>query len=296
MAHIVVFGSINVDLVSKVAHIARPGETVLSPSYDTHFGGKGANQAVAAAHAARGHGLSVAMLGAVGRDAFGDQCLSNMDAAGVDIAGVQRSHERTGVAFISVDAQAENAITVASGANRHLSAGAVPQAACLGARAAVLQMEVPMVENLAFAQGLPDETRLIFNFAPAEDDTDPVALKALLSRTDIFVVNEHEAEVAGRIAGDGAHDFAQLATALGLDLVVTKGGAGVDLFARDGRFRHFDAPKVDVVDTTGAGDLFTGTLAARIAGKVPLDEAIAAACNAASIAVTRPGAQVDVFA
>ena len=295
MGSIIIFGSVNVDLVSRVTRIARPGETVLSASYDIYFGGKGANQAVAAARAARAAGGSVAMAGAIGRDAFGNDCAANFTAAGVDVSALQRTTERTGVAFISVDDTAENAITVASGANLRISAEAVPEALVLSASTAIFQMEVPLVETLAFARRLPDDATVVFNFAPADEGADPAVLTAMLDRTDIFVVNEHEAEVAGRLAG-GADGLAELARRFGVQLVVTLGAAGVDLYSPDGARQHFEAPKVAVVDTTGAGDLFTGTLATRVDEGMSLSEAVAAAAHAASIACTRPGAQVDVFA
>ncbi|UHD44297.1 ribokinase [Aureimonas altamirensis] len=294
MGSIIIFGSVNVDLVSRVTRIARPGETVLSASYEMYFGGKGANQAVAAARAARAAGGSVAMAGAIGQDAFGSDCTANFTAAGVDVSAVQRTTERTGVAFISVDDTAENAITVASGANLRISAEAVPEALVLSASTAIFQMEVPLVETLAFAQRLPDDATVVFNFAPADESVDPVVLTAMLDRTDIFVVNEHEAEVAERLAG-GADGLAELARRFGVQLVVTLGAAGVDLYSPDGAREHFEAPKVAVVDTTGAGDLFTGTLATRVDEGMSLAEAVAAAAHAASIACTRPGAQVDVF-
>ncbi|MCM2502801.1 PfkB family carbohydrate kinase [Aureimonas altamirensis] len=294
MGSIIIFGSVNVDLVSRVARIARPGETVLSACYDTYFGGKGANQAVAAAHAARAAGGFVAMAGAIGQDSFGDDCAANFAGLGVDVSALQRTTARTGVAFISVDDRAENAITVASGANLCLSAEAVPEALVLSASTAIVQMEVPLAETLAFARRLPDDATLVFNFAPADENADPLALTAVLDRTDIFVVNEHEAEVAGRLAGE-ADGLAGLSRQFGVQLVVTLGAAGVDLYSPDGAKRHFEAPKVAVVDTTGAGDLFTGTLAARVDEGMSLPEAIAAAAHAASIACTRPGAQVDVF-
>lgn len=294
MGSIIIFGSVNVDLVSRVARIARPGETVLSASYDTYFGGKGANQAVAAAHAARAAGGFVAMAGAIGQDAFGDDCAANFAGVGVDVSALQRTTARTGVAFISVDDRAENAITVASGANLRISAEAVPEELVLSASTAIVQMEVPLAETLAFARRLPDDATLVFNFAPADENADPLALTAVLDRTDIFVVNEHEAEVAGRLAGE-ADGLAGLSRQFGVQLVVTLGAAGVDLYSPDGTKRHFEAPKVAVVDTTGAGDLFTGTLAARLDEGMSLPEAIAAAAHAASIACTRPGAQVDVF-
>lgn len=294
MGSIIIFGSVNVDLVSRVTRIARPGETVLSASYDTYFGGKGANQAVAAAHAARAEGGSVAMAGAIGQDSFGEDCTANFSGAGVDVSALQRTTARTGVAFISVDDTAENAITVASGANRLVSAEAVPEALVLSATTAIFQMEVPLVESLAFARRLPDDSTVVFNFAPADENADPAVLSAMLDRTDIFVVNEHEAEIAGGLAGDGG-GLEGLARQYGVQLVVTLGAAGVDLYSPDGETRHFDAPKVAVVDTTGAGDLFTGTLATRLNEGMSLDEAVSAAARAASIACTRPGAQVDVF-
>ena len=125
---ILIFGSINMDLVARVERIARPGETVLSRRADSFFGGKGANQAVAAARASHGGPIRVAMAGAIGKDPFGEACRKNLEENGVDIRALRVTDEPTGCAFITVDARAENAITVASGANLSPKAEDVPDA------------------------------------------------------------------------------------------------------------------------------------------------------------------------
>lgn len=293
---ILVFGSINVDLVARVPHIAKPGETVLSPTYETFCGGKGANQAVAAARALPKGEAGVAMVGAVGHDAFGAHCLDNFASAGVDTSAVQRCAAPTGVAFVAVDAAAENAIIVASGANLELRAKMVPSALLESIRIAIFQMEVPLAENLALARRLPAATRIILNFAPALTDTDAASLTEMIALTDILVVNEHEAEVVGQLRIDGNDRPEALAIALGFDLVVTRGGEGVDIYDRSGVRQFCPAPRVQVVDTTGAGDTFVGTLGARLSAGWSLHDAIVSATDAASLACTHFGAQVDVFA
>jgi ribokinase len=147
---IVIFGSLNIDLVARVSVIPGPGRTVLAPSYETHFGGKGANQAVAAARLA-GPG-KVRMAGRVGRDGFGDDAIGNLAANGVETGLIVRSTEPTGCAFITVDASGENAITVASGANLATTAADLPAAIFRADTVLVLQMEVPFEQSLRAAR------------------------------------------------------------------------------------------------------------------------------------------------
>lgn len=289
---ILVFGSLNVDLVSRVERIARPGETVLAARCDTHFGGKGANQAVAAAH---GSGQAVCMVGAVGSDGFGDRCLANLTQRGVDTAAVQRADLATGMAFISVDRHGENAITVASGANGQVAGGAVPDSCFAAARVCVLQMEVPLAENLIVAERAQAAgLRVVLNFAPAMPDIPRDALHRLLTLCDVLVVNEHEAAVIAAVAPAGAASPRALAEGFDLDVIVTQGAAGADHVARDGRQARHPAPPTKVVDTTGAGDTFVGALAAAMVTGAPLDGAIATAIARASAACGWHGAQPPV--
>jgi ribokinase len=290
---ILVFGSINIDLVARVAAIPRPGETVLAAGYETLHGGKGANQAVAAARiAAPGR---VAMAARVGDDGFGRAAIGNLRQNGVDVAQVQPGPEPTGCAFITVDDRAENAITVASGANRALTRAAVAGALDAGS-VAVLQMEVPFAESLAVAQSVQAAGgRVVWNFAPVPAGFDREALDALLGAADILVVNEHEATAAAALLAAPDPDFRAagdlLARTGGLTCIVTAGAAGAFAFHADGRRETAAAPPIRPVDTTGAGDTFVGILAASLDEGRPLGDALARACRGASLACLRPGAQ-----
>ena len=285
---ILVFGSVNVDLVARVEAIPRPGETVLSPGSTTHFGGKGANQAVAAARA----GAVVQMAGAVGPDAFGASCLENFRQRGVGVDAMQQAGLATGVAFITVDRQGENAITVASGANGQIRAADVPQGWFDESDLCVLQMEVPLAETLLAARRARDAgARVVLNYAPAPAQIAADLLDGLLALTDVLVLNEHEAATILSMAPRGAAGAEDLARGFGLDLVLTLGARGADWLAADGTRTHQPALPVQVVDTTGAGDTFVGALAAALAAGQGMAPAMAAATGAAAAACGWEGAQ-----
>ncbi|GLK74618.1 ribokinase [Ancylobacter dichloromethanicus] len=294
---ILVFGSINMDLVASVAAIPRPGETVLSPGYRTLFGGKGANQAVAAARM----GGRVAMIGRVGGDAFGQACRANLAANGVDTGAIVTATEPTGCAFITVDAAGENAITVASGANGAVEASDLPDREIGPGTLAVMQMEVPPKASLAAARKVKAAGgRVLWNLAPAPAGLSEAALRDILATTDIFVVNEIEALMAARALG-GATDIEAagqlVARRGGMVCVVTAGASGAFACLPDGTVRHTPAPPVTPVDTTGAGDTFVGVLAselgspADLGSRADLDAALRRACAAASMACLATGAQ-----
>jgi ribokinase len=294
---IIIFGSINMDLVARVQRIARPGETVLSRRADSFFGGKGANQAVAAARAGR---VPVAMVAAVGDDPFGKACLDNLKENGVDIAAIRVIEEPTGCAFITVDETGENAITVASGANMAVRAADLPDSLLAQASVLVLQMEVPIPENLAVAaRARQAGVRVIWNFAPVPLVSDRAAMAELLSATDVLVVNEHEAlsiaEIIGEAAGD---DYLQagaaLARSFGPACIVTAGSRGAFAIGPDGTQTHAAARPITPVDTTGAGDTFVGVLATGLADGMEIGAAMAKACAAASLACLTPGAQAGM--
>lgn len=292
---ILVFGSLNVDLVTRVRRIARPGETVLAASYETLCGGKGANQAVAAARvSAPGR---VAMAGRVGSDGFGRLCLENLVANGVDTAYVVQGEEPTGCAFISVDAEGENAITVASGANAAVRASDVPQAA--PGTTLVLQMEVPLPASLAAARQVREGGgRIVWNLAPVPHALDGEALRLLLDTTDILVVNEHEAVAAAACLDspkDGFEAAASLLATTGqITCVVTAGAKGAIAFHPDGSRIEAAAEPIEPVDTTGAGDTFVGILAASLADGLDWPGALARACKGASLACLSHGAQTSM--
>jgi len=203
---ILVFGSLNVDLVARVAVIPGPGKTVLAPSYTTHHGGKGANQAVAAARIA-GPG-KVRMAGRVGRDGFGDGALQNLIANGVDTGLIVRADEPTGCAFITVDPGGENAITVASGANMAASVADLPAALFGSDTVLVLQMEVPFAGSLEVARRTKSASGIaIWNLAPVPEQMSSAMLRDLLDSTDYLLVNEHEALDAAATLGIAMSDF-----------------------------------------------------------------------------------------
>lgn len=289
MADVFVMGSINQDFVLKVERRPEPGETVTDAVLSTHNGGKGANQAAAAALL----GASVVMLGRVGDDGFGGPLVEALGEKGVETALIEESKgASTGTAFITVTGDGENAITVAPGANRRLTPEDVDAARDAIADAAVLvvQMEVPR-ETVARAVEVAAEvgTRAVLNLAP------PFGLpRRVLEGIDVLVVNEHEAAF---LLGEGvegveeAMDAAPKLVSLGpASAVVTVGAEGA-VFSGGPDAGHVPAPKAEVVDTTGAGDAFVAALAVRLALGDPLEEAAAYAVKAGTAAVTREGAQ-----
>jgi ribokinase len=297
---IVVFGSINMDLVARVRRIARPGETVLSPRADSFFGGKGANQAVAAARAGQGGSVRVAMAGAVGDDAFGRACADNLRDNGVEVAALRMGDDPTGCAFITVDDTGENAITVASGANMSVRAADVPEDLLSRASVLVMQMEVPLAECLSVAaRARQAGVKVLWNFAPVPTVSDPMAIAELLAATDVLVVNEHEATRVAEIVGVNAgEDHVAAASALaqtyGLLSIVTAGAKGAVAISPDGNRIEAAARPVTPVDTTGAGDTFVGVLANGFAEGLDLKEALRRACSAASLSCLIPGAQAGM--
>jgi ribokinase len=293
---ILVFGSINMDLVAEVATIPRPGETVLSPSYAHLFGGKGANQAVAAARVARPGGVT--MVGCVGDDPFGRMCTANLAANGVDVRAIGISEHPTGCAFITVDRAGQNAITVASGANAQLGASSVPDGHFGAGTTGVFQMEVPFAASLEVARRLKACGRVIWNFAPVPAEFGSEELSALLAATDVFVVNEIEARSAAAILGvsdQGLEADAQALAASGsAACVVTAGEHGAVAFIQEGKRHIAPALAIQPVDTTGAGDTFVGILAAGLHAGKAFGAALQEACIGASLACRAKGAQAGM--
>ncbi len=297
---ILVFGSINIDLIVRVPRFAKPGETVLTDRYETAFGGKGANQAVAAARALRDRTLRVVMASAVGDDAFGRIARDNLVKNLVDTRCVCTAAQPTGCAFITVDEAGENAITVASGANRAVSAGDIPDALLGETSLVVLQMEVPIAENLALASRAKRQgKRVLLNLAPAPDAGSAGHLAALLAATDILVANEHEllsafTHLTGNTVADPEAAMTEIVRTQNLIGVVTLGARGATAIFPAGTQRHQAALPVAVVDTTGAGDTFVGVLAAALAEGRPFDDALERACRGASLACLALGAQAGM--
>jgi len=289
MTDVFVMGSINQDFVLKVERRPQPGETVTNAELSTHNGGKGANQAAAAALL----GASVTFLGRVGDDEFGEPLVQALQEKGIDTSLVERaSGASTGAAFITVTPDGENAITVAPGANRSLAPEDVDAAAgAIGdARVFVAQMEIPAHSVLRAVEISADkDTRALVNLAPMFE-----VPRELLEKLDPLVVNEHEAAfLLGReVEGvDGALSAAPELLSLGpRSAAITIGEDGAVL--ADGEsVDHFPAPEVEVVDTTGAGDAFVGALATQLARGASLQEAVAYAVRAGAAAVTKEGAQ-----
>lgn len=282
---IVVFGSMNMDLVVRVARAPRGGETLQGQSFLTNPGGKGANQAVACAR----QGARVAMVGCVGEDGFGTTLRNALAADGIDVAHVRTAGASTGVAVVMVDDAGENRITIIPGANDLLKA----DAEALAGQYLLLQCEVPMAEVVAAATIMRAQgATVVMNPAPVCQLPDE-----LWALVDILVMNEIEAaELSGLPVADPA-SAAAAATSLRKrgpsTAIVTLGGQGV-LVADAAGCRHFPAVEVKVVDTTAAGDTFIGAMCAALAAGQALDDAVLRGIQAATICVTRPGAQAAI--
>jgi ribokinase len=273
---ILVFGSINIDLVVPVPALPVPGETVLGGDYALLPGGKGANQALAARRA----GAEVMLAGAVGTDMFAGLALAGLEADGVDLSLVRRVAAPTGCAAIMVSQKAENLIAVAPGANARAAATQVPDRLLDAHTVLVAQMEVPPAETAALLRRLRAQGgRAILNLAPALP-LEP----GLLPLIDLLVANEGEAASLGA-------DPAQLAASLRQGLVVTRGAAGAEALLADGTRLAVPALPVAAVDTTGAGDTFVGVLAAGVEEGLPLAPALRRASAAAALACLAAGAQ-----
>jgi len=282
---IVVFGSINLDLVARVPRLPRPGETLRGTTFAALPGGKGANQALAARRA----GADVALVGAVGRDAFAGPAQAGLRAAGVDMSGVAAVDAPTGVALIHIDDAGENAITVIAGANAAARAAAITPAQWSRASLLLLQLEVPVPQVIAAAREARSRgIRVVLNAAPMQ--TLP---KELLDTIDVLVVNELEAAaVATQCGVNAAADniAGALSRHLGIDVVQTEGARGAR-FAAAGWHGHARPPVSAVVDSTGAGDAFTGALARALDRRLPWPQALAFAVAAGTLACGRIGAQ-----
>jgi ribokinase len=283
---IVVFGSINIDLVVPVERLPRPGETVLGPHYTLVPGGKGANQALAAARA----GGAVHMIGRVGRDGFAELALAELKAAGIDLSSLERDELPTGCALIPVDRQGGNLIIVASGANRAAAQRQVPDALLGPETVVMLQMEVPLDENWRLVERAKRRgARIVLNCAPAA----PVP-RATLAALDWLVVNESEAELLAHDLSLSATDARSAGDAIaktaGATVIVTLGGEGAVAFAGADIWTIGTLP-ITPVDTTAAGDAFVGAFAAAVDGGADLPTALHRASVGGGLACTVAGAQ-----
>ena len=272
---ILVFGSINIDVLIPVPHLPAPGETVLGGDYALAPGGKGANQALAARRA----GAEVSMAGAVGEDAFAMPALELLVGEGVDLTLVHRVGRSTGCASVIVDAGGENLIAVGSGANALVRADQVPDAALGPDTVLVCQMEVPPEETAALIRRARDSgARTVLNLAPAL-----LLPEELLPHIDVLVANRGEAVALGDPGG--------VARQLREALVVTKGADGATAFLADGSRIAVPALAVEPIDTTGAGDAFVGVLAAGLGQGLAFRPALHRASAAAGLACLARGAQ-----
>jgi ribokinase len=280
---IITFGSINVDFVYEVEELAQPGQTLLANGFRTESGGKGANQALAAAR----DGAEVVMVGAVGKDGLADIGLQNLSGA-TDISRVARVSEPTGNASIYIDTKGRNMIVVAAGANMAACSGAVEADLLDRANVVLLQME----SNVAEVKRLIRRTAAvkaisILNLAPAF----PLP-QQILSLCDLIVVNEDEAEALAGWLGCESSAKA-LAAHLDTGVLRTLGGDGAEAFAFGGYIR-IAAMSVDVKDTTAAGDCFVGVLASALDSGLPLEAAMGRASVAAGLACSRSGSQKSI--
>jgi ribokinase len=283
---ITVFGSLNVDLVSRVGAIPKPGETVHGSDLQLIPGGKGANQALAARRA----GADVRMIGVIGDDNVAGVALRELEPAGVDLSAVRRRHGTTGVAIITVDQKGENTIVLSAGANAEAKASQIAAGALRKGDTLLLQMEVPLAETLAAAKaGKEAGATVVLSLAPFS----PLTAEQL-APVSMLIVNEHEAEdfarALGLSAGDPEATVKGLAQKLGLTVIATLGPDGAIAAGEAGVVRVPAIP-VKPVDTTGAGDTFAGVLSAWLDQGADLETAMRFAAIAGSLACTKEGAQ-----
>lgn len=292
-ARVVIVGSLNMDLVTRAPRLPRAGETLAGQSFVTVPGGKGANQAVAAARL----GASVAMVGCVGDDAYGEQLRTALLAEGIDCQAVTPvSGESTGVALIVVDDSSQNAIVIVAGGNGHVTASVVDSFDALlsGSEVIICQLEVPLdTVGHVLKRGHELGKTVILNPAPASGPL-PAEWFAWI---DYLIPNESEATALTGLPVDSTASADAAASALlkaGVSKVIVTLGEQGALFASASRSEHFPAPKVQPVDTTAAGDTFVGGFAAALADGKSESDAIRFGQVAAALSVTRSGAQPSI--
>lgn len=283
---IIVFGSINIDIMMQLDRLPRPGETLLSSHAMFSPGGKGANQALAARLA----GSEVKLFAQVGNDHFGPASLEMLEESGVDLSGVDRADTTTGCATIWVDSGGENSIVVGSGANMATRASQVPDASLGPDTVVVLQMEVTPNESWSLVKRAKERgAKVILNVAPAA-----MVPHDVLGALDYLIVNEHEAVAVAHEVGIATETPTQIPRALagqyGNTCIMTLGGAGLLCFGPDGGW-SIPALPIAPVDTTAAGDAFVGGFAAAIDDGATVELALRRAAVGGGLCCTGRGAQ-----
>lgn len=289
---ILVVGSSNTDMVIKTNHFPAPGETILGGKFLMNAGGKGANQAVAAGRL----GGMVTFVGKIGDDIFGKQAVQQLEDEGINVSYVAVDPENpSGVAMITVDQKGENSIVVAPGSNGSLSPEDFDKADSEldESEFVLMQLEIPLetVEHIA-AKAAAKNKKVILNPAPAAKLSDK-----LLQNLYLITPNETEAELITGIKvtdEQSALEAANLLHQKGVERVIVTLGAGGAFFLSDEKSGIVKAPKVEAIDTTAAGDTFNGALVVALSEDKPLIDAIAFAVSAASVSVTRIGAQSSI--
>jgi ribokinase len=283
---IIVFGSLNVDMVFHTETMPKPGDTLLCPGYKLYAGGKGANQAVAAARM----GAKVHMVGCLGKDTFATFCRDSLKEAGVNVENISTGDKVTGCAMICVDEKGENMITVASGANLLAQSDLISDSLLSNASTLILQMEVPSEENWKLVKRASEKgIRIILNLAPAK-----VIPEEILLTLSILVINEVEATLLALNLGFEVNSptliAQEISTLYGITCVITLGEKGVFASSPLGTWTVPALP-ITPLDTTAAGDAFVGTLAAKIDEGLNLEDSLKYASVAGGLACTIAGAQ-----
>ena len=286
MTDILVVGSLNADLVVQSPRFPQPGETISGGDLQIIPGGKGANQAVAAARQA----ASVSMLGRVGNDSFGPVLINNLKQNHVDTSHVQISQSATGTAIIVVDANGQNSIVLSPGGNGQVSRADVANVSFSEYKLLLLQLEIPIETVLAAARGAKENgLRVLLNPAPAHSLPDE-----LISLPDFILPNEGELSL---LTNQPVHDLASAETAArtllerrAQNVIVTLGANGA-LIVSSKRVIHVNTYQVNVVDTTAAGDAFIGGFASALLQNQSLEEAVRYGCACGALATTKFGAQ-----
>ena len=291
-ANVVVIGSLNMDLVTRAPRLPRGGETLIGHSFATVSGGKGANQAVAAARL----GARVAMVGCVGNDDYGVQLRDALLAEQIDCQAVSIVEDSSGVALIVVDDNSQNAIVIVAGANGAMTPAVIDRfdAVLQAADVVICQLEIPdATVGHALKRARAQGKTVILNPAPASRPLPADWFGAI----DYLIPNESEAAALTGLPVDSlqtAEAAANRLIAMGAGKVIITLGAEGSLFANGKGFEHFPAPKVQAVDTTAAGDTFVGGFAAALASGKSEVEAIRYGQVAAALSVTRAGAQPSI--